>query len=440
MPGTPIEKVDEFIEKLKEIVKPDPKESNDIFENFMLTEYYFRQQLATHEVSDETLEKMLYFFKWRLVQAGDAVGMKAALCIGEALTQAALNAIHGLGGGVSEDRVIRSKGIQRFQELLTGAKPKHNIITLRLYDDSKDATIKFANEMETLYMKDIMINAYLKVFDTIEEDVVKMHPDLQLDKLVINYWYYYIVIDATRLADHGIHICDIINEIMKNYKEIYFMTAHILNTTQLGLYCFLKENVPQIRIQVILEEWMLERSSTIVHGKYLMNCYVSENKNDPGHYILEANDVNTEIMALENLIYDPRVNPFGCKTSNIQTTYELFGVCEAAARLHEEILYTAANLSDTKEILPRHYKMLADNILSNGSFKYASRTSLKKDSAMDPLRLMSFEIPTEMLTHSLKTSRKFPIRDPVSASFFGELPKMGSGIANTIAYKNRKQE
>ena len=142
------------------------------------------------------------------------------------------------------------------------------------------------------------------------------------------------------------------------------MTAHILNTTQLGLYCFFKENIPQMRIQVILEEWMLERSSTIVHGKYLMNCYVSENKNDPGHYILEANDVNTEIMALENLIYDPRVNPFGCKTSNIQTTYELFGVCEAAARLHEEILYTAANLSDTKEILPRHYKMLADNIYS----------------------------------------------------------------------------
>ena len=141
MPGTSIEKVNKFIEKLKEIVKPDPKESDEIFENFTLTEYYFRQQLATHEVSDDDLEKMLHFFKWRLVQSGDAVGMKAALCIGEALTQAALNAIHALGGGVSEDRVIRAKGIKRFQELLTGAKPKHNIITLRLYDDSKNATI-----------------------------------------------------------------------------------------------------------------------------------------------------------------------------------------------------------------------------------------------------------------------------------------------------------
>lgn len=439
---TDITVVNKFIDDLKEVIRPGWKqlikengnESIDIFENFEETEYYFRQHLYNEKKTDEELKEMLERFKYCLVDAGEVVGLKSALCMGEALTQAALDAIHSIGGGVLEDRIIRAAGLQRFQELFTGAKAKHNVITLTLYDDSYEATKAFANEQETFYMCDIITKYYLKVYDKIEDIVLKLHPKIDLASQPVNYNYAFLVVNARKIAAYSIHIADVINAIRKSYKEIAFMTALILNANELGVYVYFNEDVPKLRIQVILQEWKLPRSGCIIHGRLLKNCYVSENKSNPGHYVLEANDVNPDAFALENLIYDERVNPFGCKTTNMQTTYELFGVCEATARLHEEILFAATNLSDTREILPRHYKMIADNILANGSFKYASRNSLKKDSSIDPMRLISFEIPVEMLQHTLKNPRKFPIGDQVSASFFGELPRTGTGVSKINMY------
>lgn len=437
MSQTSHELVEKFIIRLKDLMKPEGIKETDVFESFANTEYYFRQMLYTHKLNEKQLDELYTRFKWGLVHAGDPVGLKSSLSIGEALTQAALNAIHTIGGGVSEDRVARTAGLPRFQELLTGTSAKQNVITLRLYDDTKEACIAFANEMETFYFKDILITAYLQICDTIEKKVLAIHtPEVakMLEKEPINYWYVFAIINVSKLSDFGIHVCDIIDRLMENYNEILFITGHILNRTEFGMYIYFKESTSQIRIQIILEEWMLYRQSSVVHGGLLKNCYASENKSDPGHYIIEANDVNPKAMAFENIIYDPRIDPFGCRTTDINTMYKMFGVCEAAARLHEELLYTATNLADTKAILPRHYKMLADNTLSSGSFKYANRNALKKDEAMDPLKLIAFETPVSMIQTALQKGKRFPIIDPIPASVFGELPGIGTGVSKTTLY------
>lgn len=437
MSQTPHELVEKFIDRVKRLIKPDAIKETDIFESFSMTEYYFRQMLYTHKLNQKQLDALFDRFKWGLVHAGDPVGLKSSLCIGEALTQAALNAIHTSVGGVSEYKVIRSAGITRFQELLTGAEEKHFVITLHLYEDDYEHSANFANEMETFYLKDILVNEYLQICDTIEEKVLNIHsPSVSkmLEKEVVNYWYVFAVLDISKLADYNIHVCDIIEKLMENYNEIAFITGYVLNRTQFGAYVYFKESVSQTRIQIILEEWLLQRNSTIVHGGLLKNCYVAENKANAGHFYIEANAASPDNMALENIIYDPRVDPYGCKTSKMRTTYKMFGVCETAARLHEEILYTATNLSDTRAILPRHYKMLADNILSSGTFKYANRNSLKRDEAMDFLKLIAFETPVNMIQSALQQGRKFPIMDPVPASLFGEMPGMGTGVSKTTLY------
>lgn len=437
MSKTPSELVEKFIQKIKILIKPEAIKETDVYESFCITEYYFRQKLYTHKLNEQQLNELYDHFKWGLVHAGDPVGYKASLCIGEALTQAALNAIHTIGGGVTEDKIVRTAGIDRFQELLIGANPKHNVIQIRLYKDDKDSCMAFASEMETFYIKDILVNAYLQICNVIEKRATaSLSSSLQktLEKEAIGYWYIFAILNVSILADFNIHICDVITKLMENYNEIAFITGNILNKNQFGAYIYFKENISQIRIQIILEEWLMQKSSTVIHGGLLKNCYASENRSNAGHYIIEANDANTDSMALETIIFDPRVDPFGCRTTDMNVVYKLFGVCETAARLHEEILYTATNLSDTKEILPRHYKMLADNILSGGSFKYANRNSLKKDNAMDPLKLIAFETPVNMIQSALQRGNEFPIIDPVSASVFGETPSLGTGISKATLY------
>ena len=183
-----------------------------------------------------------------------------------------------------------------------------------------------------------------------------------------------------------------------------------------------------------MEEWGMERPSTVVHGKYLRNCYVSENKNRPGHYIIEANEVSERSMALENLIFDERVDPMGCKNTDPSVTQKLFGVFEAAARDYEELIYTAMNLSDTSGVLQRHYKILADSTFAGGEALYANRSSLRHDRTMDIYRLVQFETAKDMIQQSLRYGDIQPIADPVSATAFGELPALGTGVSKIMLY------
>ena len=191
---------------------------------------------------------------------------------------------------------------------------------------------------------------------------------------------------------------------------------------------------------IIMEEWLQMRASTIIRGGYLEHCYVSENKNRPGHYIVEANEIKSEnsttnTYALENLIFDERVDPYGCRTSNIDSNYRLFGVNETAARCQEELLFAATNVSETKEILARHYKQLADSMLTAGSFRHAVRGSLRNDETLDPMRLYCFEVAQTFIRDSINRKDVTPVADAVPASAFGELPGFGTGISKVTIVK-----
>jgi len=432
--GTDRELIEDFIKRLRKIFKPDGVKEDHVMENLVLHEYYFRTKLYNYKLNQEQLDKLLDQFRWSLINAGDAVGMKSALCISEALTQSNLKAIHGKAGGALTEHVKRTAGIDRFQELLSGNKPKNTVITIKLYKDDKDSCIDFANEQETFYLRDVLKNITIMANDQILDEVLELHPKIDLDKIPVNYWYFKTIWNINKISEYNIHVCDVINKLMDNFPEIAFITGYVINNREFCAYIYFQPVVKQNRILSISEEWFQERSSMIVRGGYLKGCSISENKNNPGHFIIEANEIDENIMALENLIYDERIDPYGCKTTDIITTYKMFGINETCARLHEELLFTATNLSETKNISSRHYKLLSDSLLVSGDFRFATRGSMKLDSSMDPLKLIAFETPNEMIRSALFHNEISPIGDPVSASAFGELPNIGTGISKVTLY------
>ena len=184
-----------------------------------------------------------------------------------------------------------------------------------------------------------------------------------------------------------------------------------------------------------MEEFVLEKEQNLIPGGYLKNLYVSENKNNPGHYIIEGNEVKDNSLALENLIFDERVNPSGCRSTNIRAVQKIFGTNECRSKLYEEIFYCARNLSDTSNIQPRHYKVFADAILASGTFRFAMRNYLASDEDSYPLNNISFETPALFLEAALKSGKKkHPIADNASAAVFGELPHYGDGFDQVTLY------
>lgn len=427
--------LDEFIERLRKIFCPDGLTERYMMENFTQHEYYFRIKLRNIKYDEKLLGRIYDQFEWSLADGGDAVGMKAALATSEPLTQASLHAIHhASGGGANEEQIRRSSGLTRFEELLGGKKRKDTVVSFKLYDDSKESCIRFANEQETFYFNNIWTRLELGICKRIPEKILKIHKDIPLADVEINPYFVTSIWNVTKISSFGIHVVDIINRLVENFNEIMFITGYVLNSSEFMAYIYFKPTIKVEQINGLMEEWAMERASTIVHGKYLCNCYVSENKNRPGHFIVEANEVASNSMALQNLIFDERVDPRGCRTTDPEVNQKLFGIGEASTRQYEELIFTATNLSDTSGVLHRHYKVLADSTFSTGDPQYADRNSLRHNRCMDVLRLAHFETARDMIQQALRFGDIQPVADPVSASVFGELPSIGTGASKVDLY------
>jgi hypothetical protein len=146
-----------------------------------------------------------------------------------------------------------------------------------------------------------------------------------------------------------------------------------------------------------------------------------------------ANEI-LDSNGLERMILDHRIDPHGCRTTNIKTNLALFGINETNAILYDDMLYNSINGSSTKEMLMRHYKIIADNTCSSGNLIFATSSSLSNDADLDIMRKIAFETANDFIEDEIKNPEEHPAYDQVSASMFGNSFKIGSGYSKVILY------
>ena len=220
-----------------------------------------------------------------------------------------------------------------------------------------------------------------------------------------------------------------------------FISGVMLNSSEFKAYIYFRSDVSYNEINTMIEEWsMIKNAKTLVHGGYLENCYVTENKNKPGHYLILANEVAPNSLALENLIYNPEIDPYKCSSTNIDTIFNLFGCFEANAHHIQECSYTAKNISATSGVLISHYKLVSDLAFSTGKYLTAERYSMKEDLENDPLKLISYETPRDFLMNTIKLDKVFAPNSLVASTFFGGKNAGFSGdlISKITLYEKQK--
>ena len=407
-------------------------------------EYFFRIVFGhQYELTKEIYEDVLTQFNGMMIEGGETVGIKAANSITEPMSQLILKAIHGIGGGATDDKIKRMSAMDMFESLLGGKTPKYTVITFGLYDDTLEASKKWAEEQETIYINDIWSRVDILMSNHVDKKIKELHKNEidDFDQFDINPIYVTVNISMTKLAAYNIHIVDIINKLVKSYPSILFISGVILNASEFKAYIYFRSDITYNEINTMIEEWsMIKNAKTLVHGGYLENCFVTENKNNPGHYLILANELTPNTMALENLIYNPEIDPYKCSSTNIDTIYNLFGCCEANAHHIQECSYTAKNISATSGILISHYKLVSDLAFSTGKYLTAERYSMKEDLENDPLKLISYETPRDFLANSIKLDKVFAPNSLVASTFFGGKNAGFSGdlISKITLYEKQK--
>ena len=397
--------------------------------------YYFRIIFREYELTENVYRKIIEIFRRILVNSGDPVGMKAAIAASEPLTQATLHAIHSHAAGVSLNKLVRTDGSARFEELRGGAVFTNTVITLVLKDDSKENSIRYAEKLETFYLADILVDISINITNGIDNIMKEEYKDIPFDDIVASEYYIQMTWDLTEIANYMIHPVDVINELMKKYQQIMFIGGYILNASEIRVHVYFNPDISLNNIFSLTEEWNVKNKNTVIHGEYLINCYVSENISNPGHYIIEGNEIENTFV-LENIIYDPELNPVLCRSTNINTMIKLFGICESTAQLAAELQYAAQHLSATSGVLQEHYLLMSQVLTATGKLTAASRYAIRNDEYNDSLKKINFEDVKKGLIDSVITNKPEPCGDGyVSSHFFGEIPPSGDGVSKIILYE-----
>lgn len=426
--------IDELCIECEKIFSPPGMKQRYNLLNFTHFEYYLRTKLREVKITKETAIELYYNFLNSLVHTGETVGLKASLAMSEAFTQATLNSIHAASGGsVNVDRIKRSEGLARFEELLGGSVHKHNVLTFGFYTNTKEFAEKFAKKQETIFFKNIWNKLEVRMSSKINPKVKELHPKIKFDELNTSKTYIKMIWNLNVLGDFDIKISEVFNKITTNYPKISFMTGHVVNATEFLCYIYFKPDIVKKEIDEYIQSWKSYTQINVVHGKYLVNCLVIQNQNN-GDWLVMANEVDQNIRVYENIIYDPDLDPAKCKTTNTKLNLDLYGIFEATTRLCEEISYCGTNLAATKAILSRHYKTICQSALADGKFLMAMSNSIEKHEG-DYLRKINFEVASMFIRKAVERGEFIEDSDMIAAQTFNDLPKLGSGYSKVTLFK-----
>ena len=428
--------VDELIYNMKCIFSPIGMKQRYNLLNFKFMEYYIRTKLHSVKIDRDTAVNLYYHYLDSFVDSGEPVGMKSAIAISQALTQESLDAIHhATGGSVSTSRLIVQRGKARFDELLASSDNKNPIITLGFYDSSEENVKRFAMEQETVYFKNIWTKLAVIMRKDIPQVIKDLHPKINFDQIDVNKSFIKMTWNMNILGDHNIKLSELINTLRTKFDKISFITGYLVNSTEFLAYIYFYPSVQKIDIDNYIQTWKSTSKDNIIHGQFLINCYVTKNKNTD-EWIVQANEINNKVLAFEQILLDPRIDVSKCHTTNVKdVNLDLFGVFESSARLQEELVYCSTELSSVGSLLNRHQKVIAQGCLTTSQYFFAVAYSAAKIEG-DYLRRIHFEQPARFIHKAIEEGNWIDVEDAIAAQYWGDVPKLGSGYSKVLLFKN----
>lgn len=436
---TPIEIVDELVENMKCMFSPPGMKQRYNLLNFKFMEYYIRIKLHSVKIDRETAVNLYYHYLDSFVDSGEAVGMKAAIAISQALTQESLDAIHhASGGSVNTSRLVIQKGKERFDELLASSNNEKPIVTLGFYDPTEENVKKFAMEQETVYFKNIWTKLAVIMRNNIPQVIKDLHPKIDFDKIDINKSFVKMTWNMNVLGDHNIKLSELINTLKEKFDKISFITGYLVNSNEFLAYIYFYPNIQKIDIDNYIQTWKSTAKDNVIHGQFLINCFVTKNKNTD-EWIVQANEINNKCLAFEQILLDPRIDVAKCHTTNAKdVNLDLFGVFESSARLQEELVYCSTELSSVGGLLNRHQKVIAQGCLTTAQYFFAVAYSAAKVEG-DYLRRIYFEQPSRFIHKAIEEGNWLGVDDTTAAQYWGDIPKVGSGYSKVLLFKNEAE-
>ena len=383
-----------------------------LLRSYLCTSYLIKKQV-NNCLLDIIIKKILVIYKKALIDPGYPVGILAAQCISEPMTQYVLDSKHRVGGtgGTKTDAIIRIQEILGAKDTETMKNPHMTALVKSEYENDKIKVQEIANHIEMMNFKRFVAN--IRIF--FEAYGAPKYPDFEHEAADIrsfekhNFgikvpgdlakWCIRFGLDREELILKGMKLETIILAIRRKFPEIFIMHTPE-NAKDVYLRCYIRNSMIKKYgdyFQDVVLHYMNEIGNVLVRGiKNILATNVIDilknvKKDDGSYELKKIYGIITTGSNITDILSNPYIDPYKTQSDSIEEIERVFGITAARNKIANELMATLNGLNRI------HCGIFADEMCFSGTVTNIQKTGLQKRENANITLRVSFQTAIQVL-------------------------------------------
>lgn len=426
-----------------------------LIRSYLCTSYLLKKGVINH-LLDIIVQRIISIYKKALIDPGYPVGILAAQCISEPMTQYVLDSKHRTGGqgGTKTNAIVRIQEILGAKDTETMKNPHMTIMVKPEYETDKLKVQEIANHIEMIYFGRFVSNTQIffeKYGEPKHPKYVHEVADIK-DFERANYgiaipgdlahWCIRYGLDREELILKSMKLETIIMAIRREFPEIFVMHTPE-NSDKVYLRCYIRTSMIKKYndfLNDIVMTYMTSIKEVIVRGvKNILATNVIDimktKRLDSGVFELQkiygiyATGSNTT-----DIISNSYIDPYRTQSDSIEEVERVYGIVAARQKIINEMMVALDGLNRM------HCTVFADEMCYSGQVTNIQKTGLqKRENANVTLRL-SFQTAIQVLQDAAIHGLVDHIGGISGPLVMGSTPNIGTTYNQMIVNKQFLEE
>lgn len=414
--------------------------------------YLCTANLIKKQINDKLLDiiitKIRIVYKNALINYGTAVGIIAAQCVSEPMTQYMLDTKHRSGAGLGS----RTNTIVRLKEIL-GAKNteilKNSSMILNVnpeYELNKAKVQEISNHIEVMELSRFIntthiffeeygnpIHSHFKHEKKMIADFEKYNVGMDIPN-DITRWCIRFQLNKEEMIINSIKLDTIVLELQNQYNFMYLVYTPE-NSDIIILRCYIRniiiKNITNVN-EIYIINLMKTIKKTILRGvsgistAKVINIVKSCIEPDGSIKTKITYGISTLGTNLEKILENPYLDKYKCQSDSIIEFESIFGIDAARQKIISELRVAMSDISI------EHCSIFADEMTYSGHVTSIHKTGLQKREMNNVSLRVSFQSPIQVLENAAVDGLIDKISGISGPLIIGATPNIGTAYNKII--------
>jgi DNA-directed RNA polymerase beta' subunit len=383
-----------------------------LIRSYLCTSYLIRKGV-TANLLDIIVQRILLMYKKALIDYGTSVGILAAQCVCELMTQYVLDSKHRTGGqgGTQTNAIVRIQEILGAKSTESMKNPHMLIMVKPEYENDKLKVQEIANHIEMMSFGRFVSNTRI-FFETYGKPT---HPDYKREASDITLfekhnagmkvpgdlakWCVRFGLNKEEMILKSMKLETIVLAIRKAHPELYLVYTPE-NSDNLYIRCYLRNTMFKQTLDYYTDSVLFimnEVKKVIVRGvkDIVGTAVIDVMKNEVGAdgslSMKKVSAIYASGSNMADVLSNPYIDPYRTQSDSIEEMQRVFGVTAARNKIINEMMSALDGLNRI------HCSVFADEMCYAGQVSNIQKTGLqKRENANVTLRL-SFQTAIQVI-------------------------------------------